>query len=348
MDVKSVFKNEDVLNYDYLPGMLPHREGQIKQLSDSLNILLEGKRAQNVFIFGAPGIGKTASVKYVFREFESYSGMKTLYINCWEYSTATSVLSKITQELGYPAPRHGWSKDETVEKFIETFNKGSRSLVVCFDEADQLTYKDNSILYDLTRVNQSLGKPMMLIFISNNPHIFTDLEPRIKSTLNLEEIEFKPYTLAEMKDIMKQRTDLAFFSIETGVTLLVANAVLNYDSDVRVGLDCLLKAGRSSDEESSDRLKVNHVRQAVISLTKVKKRLLKERVGEHEKIIMKILESGREYSSSELYLSYCKETGKAVTERMFNNYIDHLLSLNLISVKRKEKIHGFTRVISKA
>jgi len=193
MAESSVFKNESILSYDYLPDILPHREVQIKQLAKNLELLMENKRTQNIFIFGGPGVGKTASIKFVFREFEKYSGIKTMCINCWDYNTATSVLSKITQGLGYPVSRRGWPKDEIVEKLIETFNKSPDPLVVCLDEADQLVYKDNSVLYDLTRISQYLNKPLMLIFVSNNQHLFINVEPRIKSTLNLEEIEFKQY-----------------------------------------------------------------------------------------------------------------------------------------------------------
>ncbi len=343
-----VFKNEDMLGYDHLPEMLPHREGQIRHLSESLGMLVEDKKPQNVFIHGGPGIGKTASTKFVFREFENYSGIKTVYINCWDYNTATSVLSKITQELGHFVSRKGWPKDEIVERLVETFNKSANALAVCLDEADQLVYKDPSVLYDLTRISQYSGKPLMLIFISNNPHVFVETEPRIKSSLNLEEIEFKPYSLGEMKDIIKQRTDAAFLSVEPGVTLLIANIVLKFDSDVRVGLDCLLKSGRLAAEDDSDVLKVSHVRQAIINLTKVKKDILKDRVNDNEKTILAILEDGKSYSSGELYLAYCQKAEKPVTERMFTNYLDHLASLKLIDMRRKDNVHGFTRIISKA
>jgi cell division control protein 6 len=347
MEGSRIFKNESVLSYEYLPEIFYHRDSQIKVISENLSFLMKGRKPNNIFIFGLPGVGKTATVKFVFREFENYSGIKTIYINCWEYNTSTAILSKITQELGYPVPRHGWSKDEIMEKLIEMLNKSYNSLVICLDEVDQLIYKDYSALYDLTRINQFSNKQPMLIFISNNKHIFAKVDPRIKSSLNLEEIEFKPYNLLEMKDIIKQRTDLAFFSVEQGVVLLVANTVLNFDGDVRVGLDCLLKAGRLAEEENADKLKVSHVKQSIVKLVKVKRELLKERVSENEKIILKILEDGKEYTSSELYLAYCKEAKNAVTERMFTNYINHLASLNLISVRRKENVHGFTRVISK-
>lgn len=91
----SIFKNEEILSPNHLPELLPHRENQIKLLANNLLPASKGRKTQNVFIYGFPGTGKTASIKYVFREFKDYSGIKTVYINCWDYKTATAVLSKI-------------------------------------------------------------------------------------------------------------------------------------------------------------------------------------------------------------------------------------------------------------
>ena len=76
IEESKIFKNEEVLSPEYLPEMLSHREQQIKQLADNLLPANRGRKPQNTFVFGSPGIGKTASAKYVFREFENYSEIK--------------------------------------------------------------------------------------------------------------------------------------------------------------------------------------------------------------------------------------------------------------------------------
>ena len=78
----TIFKNEEILSPEYLPDLLPHRENQIKQIADNLLPASKGRRPQNTFLFGSPGIGKTHAARYVFREFENFSGIKTVYINC--------------------------------------------------------------------------------------------------------------------------------------------------------------------------------------------------------------------------------------------------------------------------
>src|SRR5437899_757134 len=174
-----IFKNEEVLYPEYLPELLPHREEQIKLLAQDLTQVGEGRKPQNIFFHGPPGIGKTAVTKYVFREFENYSGIKTIYLNCWDFKTSLAILSQVVIELGFPVQRRGWAKDEIFLRLVESLRKTKKGLVICLDEVDQLN--DQEALYDLLRMNQSVDNPVGIVFVSNNPFVFASLEPRIRS-----------------------------------------------------------------------------------------------------------------------------------------------------------------------
>ena len=341
----NIFKNEDFLSFEYLPEMLPHRETQIKELANNLLPASKGKKPQNTFICGAPGIGKTAVAKFVFREFENYSGIKTIYLNCWDFNTSIAVLSEITIRLGMPVGRRGLAKDEILSRLIEVLGKSRKGLIVCLDEVDQLVRKDQSVLYDLSRINQYVDNPVGTIFISNNPFIFANLEPRIKSSLSIEEIEFKPYSLQEIKDILQERANYAFFSIEDGVMVLAANHAVNKGSDVRVGLECLLKAGRIAEQQNSSKVKVEHVKKIIKDVVNVKPKIMKNNVNEIEKVILDVLDENNELSFGELYKKYCEMVENPVTEKPFLNYVRHLDELKLIKWK-KRKVNG-RRIISK-
>ena len=96
MQDETLFAREDVLLPEYLPEILPHRESQIQVIADNIKPAAFGRKPENSFIFGAPGIGKTATAKFIFRQFEEFSErVKTIYINCWDYRTSHAVLSKI-------------------------------------------------------------------------------------------------------------------------------------------------------------------------------------------------------------------------------------------------------------
>jgi cell division control protein 6 len=330
------------LSFEYLPKILPHREGQVKEIARNLIPASKGRKPQNMFIFGPPGIGKTACIKYVFREFEDWAGIKTIYINCWSFRTPSAILSKITIELGFPVPRRGWAKDEIFLRLIEVLKKLNKGIVVCLDEADQL---DKEVLYDLLRINQYVKVPFGLILISNSPYIFSNLDPRIRSSLDVEEIEFKPYSLNEMKDILRERAKEAFFSFDEAIILLAANHAIKKGGDVRVGLQALLKAGKYAEETNVNKVKVEHMRKILSKILKIKPKILEEKINETEKTILKII-GEKIWKSGELYSAYCKSVESPISKRNFRKWVNHLAQIGLIKIRKRKA--GKSRLISKA
>lgn len=344
-----IFKEERALHPEYLPGILPHREEEVKRIAKNLTPASKGRIPQNTFLYGAPGLGKTASTKFVFREFEKFSGIKTVYLNCWDYKTAPTILSKICIELGIFVQRRGISKDEILERFVNEWKKEREGLIVCLDEVDQLIFKEQEALYDLVRINQYFENPLGLVLISNDPSIFIGLEPRIRSSLNLDEIEFKPYNLEEMRDILEERARLAFHSIEAPAILLAANRAVELGGDVRIGLECLLRAGKLAESENSKEVGVKHMKKIILSVKPIKLELIKRRLSETERLILKILEEKSSLPSTELYSIYQSSTEFPVSDRKFRDCISHLAQLKLIKIfEGKKGLRGRTRLIAKA
>lgn len=337
-----IFKNENILSFEYLPKSLPHRENEIKEIARNLLPANYGRKPQNMLIFGPPGIGKTAVIKYIFREFEQYSGIRGIYINCWDFKTPSAIFSKIAIDLGYMIQRKGWAKDEILMRLVEILKKLNKGVIVCLDEADQLK---EEALYDLVRIEQYVKLPIGIVLISNSPYIFTNIEPRIKSSLNIEEIEFRPYSFLEMRDILKERAKEAFFDFENVAITLAANHAIRKGGDVRVGLEVLFKAGREAEKENENKLRVKHVKKVLFKVLKVKPKILESKVSETEKIILKII-GKKIWKLNELYLAYCKSVEKAMSKRNFRRYVKHLAEIGLVKI-RKRKL-GRTKLISRA
>ncbi|MBU5690125.1 MAG: AAA family ATPase [Candidatus Aenigmatarchaeota archaeon] len=328
------FKNQEALSPEYLPEILPHREAQIKYIADILSRTTKGL-SQNIFIFGSPGIGKTASIKFIFRQFQEYSNIDTIYINTWDYNTPLAILTKIVISLNYPIPRRGLSKDEVLEKLIEVLKKLKKGLVICLDEVDQLFSKDQSVLYDLLRINQYVDMPVCIVMISNYKDILLKLEPRIQSSLNVEEVEFKPYTLEEMKDILNERCKEAFVEKpEEGVVLICANHAITRGGDVRIGLECLRKA--SIIAEHDGKLKVEHVRKVLNQIKSVKMDLMKSNLQGVEKNLVDILSNYKTFTSTELWKEYCDRFG-GISQNALTEHIKRLQQIGLISIKESRK-----------
>jgi len=333
-----VFANEEVLSTEHLPEMLPHRENDVQQLARNLMPAARGNRPQNTFIFGPPGIGKTAVAKYVFRELEEYSErVRCVYVNCWDYRTSASLLTQLIIELGVFVQRRGWSRDEIMQKLVEALNKRTKAMVVCLDEVDQL---DSEALYELLRINQYVKTPVGIVFVSNNPHAFAKAEPRIRSSLAIDEIEFRPYTLEEMKDILGRRAKDAFRTFDSAVVTLAANHAVQKGGDVRVGLQCLTKAGRAAERRKARKVAVEDVKTALKSVEEVKPQIIKERVSEHERLLLEALKGGNKRASAELYEKYRSLARKAgvedVTDRALRDFVNHLAELGMIEMSEKK------------
>lgn len=344
----SFWKNEEALSTEYLPKLLPHREGEIKLIAKNLLPASRMGKPQNMFIFGPPGIGKTAVVRFVFRDFEEYSErIKTVYLNCWDYNTAPSVLSKLVIELGFFIPRRGISKDEIKERLIEALRKLNKALIVCLDEVDQLVKRDASVLYDLSRLNQYVNVPIGLILISNDRFALKDVDARIKSTIALQEIEFKPYSLIEMKDILEERVKLAFRpgSVEKGVVLLAANYAVKHGGDVRVGLECLLRAARHAEQKGSKKVTVKDVKSVLCLIKPVKPKIIESRLNENEKLLLKIIKQAGKLETTKAYEEFNKRSKVKLSDRRLRDYLRHLESLGLVETELVRGVKGKKRIV---
>lgn len=334
-----LFKCEEALFPEYLPPTLPHREQQIKQVANNLAPLAELRKGQHTFIFGPPGIGKTAVIKYVFREFESYASVKTVYLNCWNYSTEYAVLAQLATELSCFVQRRGWAKDEILNRIVEAMKKLKQGVAVCLDEVDRLLPKHEAVLYELLRIDQYTGNPLALVLISNQPAVLLGLEPRIRSSLSIELIEFKPYTLSEMHHILEERIRLALKPgcLEEGVVLLAANHAVRKGGDVRVGLECLLRAARLAESEGSPKLLVKHMRNVLAGVGKIKPQILASRLDQASKQILEILKHSDGITPAQLYEIYCS-THEGIALSTFRSRLLELKRLGLVSIRRSQKL----------
>ena len=61
---KTLFKDKQVLQTNFTPDNIPHRDEQIQQIADILAPCLKLEKPSNLFIYGKTGTGKTLSIKH--------------------------------------------------------------------------------------------------------------------------------------------------------------------------------------------------------------------------------------------------------------------------------------------
>jgi cell division control protein 6 len=150
-DNESLFKDEIALDYEYLPKILPYREKEQRQIAECIKPLLQKRNARNVFVYGAPGIGKTAATKHILRDLENETDeVIPIYINCWKKNTTYRIAYEICEFLECRFLQNK-KTDELLKMARDILNK--KSVVFVFDEVDKLEDFDflYSILEDIYR-----------------------------------------------------------------------------------------------------------------------------------------------------------------------------------------------------
>lgn len=317
----TIVRNEEPLTEVFAPTRLFHREGQRDYLASCLKPVVVGRMPRNVFLFGPTGVGKTSLVLWMFDELCSHTdNAKTCYVNCWKTTSTHAILSRIVSELQvFSNPRR--QTKELLEDIEGNLKKSGKKLVVALDEVDRLESFD--VLYDLCRSGCGI------VCISNDEHALLGVDARIKSSLALEWLEFKAYSVDEMYDILSDRANLAFVAGAVSSTVLRIAAV-QANGDARVGLEILRKAALFAEDEGLKEVGKEHVVRAHKDAVSVKTRQIIESLGEHQKMLFSIVHEKGVVKSAEVWAAFCERTAGEVSERAYRNYMEKLVGLKLV------------------
>lgn len=336
---KSVFKNKEALTADYVPFQLPNRMKEINEIKHAIKESLDGK-VTHVFINGIPGTGKTASLKYAFRELSKQYDALFCYINCFNKSTKMGALySVILDFFKQKRPtrkmpsRRGIAYDEMLDSLRMDLKKSNTKIIICLDEIDRL--EDGDLLYDIlqTRIN---GTSSQIIGISNNPLFFRKLDPRTKSRLYpLKEIVFNPYSKEHMRGIIKSKINEAFFDniVDMDVVEFLTDFTIKKKGDIRIIRESLRRAGELAKNSDDKKVDLRHIKKFLSITEHAKASSIINELNQHEKFILNLIPKNGTFFPA-LYQFY-KQTDGHLGDRMFRNHIDRFSKLNLIKIENK-------------
>lgn len=344
-----IFKDREVLRHDYLPERLPHREDQIRLLGQSVAPVLRGSRCSNIFIYGKTGTGKTAVTKFVLSHLESKAKeygapIKFCYINCRMTGSEYRVFASLSQSLGLSIPFTGLSSGEVFDRFRTGLETARIVFIVVLDEIDALVKdRGDSILYELTRVNEMLSKSRVsIIGISNDLRFKEFLDPRVFSSLSEEEMVFRPYDASELHTILRERSKLSFFDgslSEAALSICSALAAAEH-GDARRALDLLRVAGEVAERQVSTVITEEHVRDAEKHIEHNRVIEALQNLTLHSKLVLLSIyhlskASGISATTGEIYDIYnelCGEMGIALlTQRRLGTLVSELDAMGLVN-----------------
>ncbi|MCH8004583.1 MAG: AAA family ATPase [Nanoarchaeota archaeon] len=322
---ESLFKNELALDYSFLPKILPHREKQQRYIATCIKPLMNEKNGKNLFIYGAPGIGKTAAMRFVLNELEEETeDVIPIYINCWQKNTTFKIVVDICEQLGYKLT-HNKRTEELFQVVKNILNK--KAAVFAFDEVDKLEEIDflYSILEDIYKKS--------ILMVTNDKVWLDDLDDRVKSRSLPEILEFKPYNLEETRDVLKQRVQYSFVLgvWNDDAFELIVKKTFEVE-DIRIGLHLMRESGNIAEEKSSRKITLEHAKEAI---TKIDQFTIKKSsdLTEDEQKILDMIKKNSDKKIGDLYNIYKEQDGSLVY-KSFQRKIEKLQKNKFINVKK--------------
>lgn len=346
-----LFKDREVLRHDYIPEKLPHREEQIRILGQAVAPILKDALCSNIFIYGKTGTGKTAVTKYVLSHLERKAkeygaAVKFCYVNCRMTGSEYRVFASLSQSLGLSIPFTGLSAGEVFDRFRNGLENSRIIFIVVLDEIDSLIKeRGDSVLYELTRVNETLRKSKVAIIgISNDLRLKEFLDPRVFSSLSEEEMVFRPYDAGELRNILLERSKLSFYDgglSEAALSVCSALAAAEH-GDARRALDLLRVAGEVAERKGSSVILEEHVRDAEKNIEHNRVVEALKNLTLHSKLVLlSVYHLNKANNSSantgeiyDVYNELCGEIGTGLlTQRRLGTLVNELDAMGLLNSK---------------
>lgn len=268
---KPIFKDKSVLQSNYKPDKIYHRDEYLTEIAKILAPALRFERPSNIFIYGKTGTGKTLCVNYVLNKMKNIAISKEIplfivSINCKLKKVADTeyrILLEIIRQLGKEMPSTGISTNQLYKQLYELLDEKKQMVLLVLDEIDSIIQKvGDEILYNLTRINPELKQSeMTIVGITNDLVIMDTVDSRVKSSLNEEEIIFFPYNAPQINDILSQRAILAFVDnvLESDVIPKTSAYAAREHGDARRALELLRFAGEIAERKGSSKIKSAHI-----------------------------------------------------------------------------------------
>ncbi|MBD3318977.1 AAA family ATPase [Candidatus Woesearchaeota archaeon] len=322
---ESLFRNEDALDLEWLPKVIPYREEQQQHIATCIKPLLAKRNGKNLFIYGDPGIGKTAATRSLLRDLEETTDeVEGVYINCWQKNTSYKVCVEICHLLGYK-----FTQNKNTEEIFAIIKNivNKKAAVFVFDETDKI--EDFDFLYSI--LNDIYRKTV--IVITNYKEWLGSLEPRIRSRLMPDMLEFKKYSVNEIEGILKQRIDYAFVpGVWTGPLIRRIAEKTATVGDIRAGIYLLRQTGMLADNEGSKKITNEHVEATLAKLDEqgIQKPM---DLDEESRNILTVIKELSPRKIGDLFSAY-KEKGGGATYKTFQRKIAKLEKAKLISTNK--------------
>jgi cell division control protein 6 len=362
--------DEGVLDINYIPSRLLHREEQLRALRMTYDFMLSSpyEMSQRAIIVGGVGSGKTALARVFgkwLRDEAKRRRVKADYIhvNCRELrGSLFMVLRRVVKTIRPEFPERGYAPNELMETLMQLLSEDNGQLLLCLDEVDALINTEGSeALYQLTRVHESqpdAPRRLSLLLIAKDKAVFERLDRSTLSSLQRTLIEMPEYSVPQLGEIISARVEAAFRkgAVPLEVIDFIAELAAVEKGDARCAIDLLWGAGKRAEMVGATQVRPEHVRQvSSLVLSPVKKEGMNH-LSIHERLTLLAIARFFRISAApqattgeveQLYRVACEERGETPrAHTQFWKYLESLKSTGVITAKVESGNQGRTQLIT--
>ncbi|GAB7093755.1 orc1/cdc6 family replication initiation protein [Halolamina litorea] len=270
----SLYRDRDRLSEEYTPAELVGRDDEIARYHTALQPVINNEDPNNIFVYGKTGVGKTAVTRYLLEQLEADAGtygvdLTTVELNCEGLTSSYQVAINLVNKLRPPdegISNTGHPMHEVLSQLWDALESIGGTVLIVLDEVDNIG-GDDTLLYQLPRArsNGNVDAARVgVIGISNDLAFRENLRPEVKSSLAEVNIRFPPYDAGELKQVLSQRTSVAFYdgALADDVVPLCSAYGAKDGGDARKALDLLRAAADLARADNADTVTSDHVESA--------------------------------------------------------------------------------------
>ncbi|MEF8827818.1 MAG: Cdc6/Cdc18 family protein [Haloarcula sp.] len=322
-----MLRDGTVFDDEHLPREIVGRNSQMNEVTDALAPIEDGVRAENCFLFGPSGAGKTTVARAAVRELRrEVLDVPTAYVNCWQDYTRSGVLERTAKNLvGAAIPKNAPARDviDTLQTELDSPS------VLIIDEVDQL--QDPDTLYDLHSI-----RGLAWICIANREvDLLARLDDRTHSRVSVGyRVQFDRYTADTVTEILDRRAShgLEQGAVQRETLRRIAELV---DGDARRAITALRVAARKADHEGLSTIPERLVEDSVLSAEAEVRQKTISKLNHHQRVLYECIERWGPLIQKELYDRYESEHPDPITLRALRkSHLPKLEHYNLITTER--------------
>ena len=307
----TVFKDEAPLSLEYMPRKLPHRDEQMRFLTQLFRFTLENpfSASQRVLITGDVGTGKTVLAQRFGTDLVKAArsrkvNLHYVHVNCREAKGSLfMIIKRVLTQFEPEFPKRGFAPEELLHTLMDMLDDKNIHLILALDELEHLIrIEESTPIYNLTRIQEErVGKPirLSLIFILRETEYLQKLDKSTIDTLQRNIVKLDKYSSRQLIDILKDRVGLAFKeNVVVDEALQLVADIGAQSGDARYAIELLWRAGKYADSESVKRILTDHVRKAAGSVYPMLRGEYIAALSSHEKYMLlalaRVLEESQE------------------------------------------------------